>query len=168
MYILIFKGNLLEYTVHPYFFLRKMIENKDPIFNNLKEFQTDTSKIVEFVFTDRKKNKSGLQNVNFNNYFFELPVLDQISGKELFDIFEKYKNYNFEMISYSSIGFHQTRVPMDDFNVFDIQERLLDDVHEDLKTDIIDVSWGNSFAILQKIDNPPTELVITENGEILY
>lgn len=152
-----------------------MIEGKDDNFNALKKFTLEhpvaeeavaqihynNLSIVEFVFS-----KNDESSRHYYNHFFDLAVLDMLKGKEYFDILEKFRDLQFEAISYTFKEFsRRVAPPLHDFNVFDLTERLLDDVHEDLQADIIDVSWGNSYAILQKIDVPPKEIVITEYGE---
>lgn len=167
MYILLFKNSEVNYQVHPYFFLRRMLEGKDEFYNNLPE-NVENETLVEFILTAQPKNN---KNTVFNNFFFGRTVIPQLTGYDIFTFLEKKRNATqFEGIAYVSGNNNACFLYLHEYfsDLFDIQSRILDGVHQDLEQcNEIDVSWNNSNAILKRIVSLPKEIVFTENGEEL-
>lgn len=173
MYILLFKNSTINYIIHPYFFIRKMLEGKDYMFNKFNDYP-HKYKAVEFMFRGVDENEYGSYDVSFSNYFFTVDVMDKLSGDYYMKVLNSYKDLYFDGISYicgHSIenyggGFFEVYSIKDLVpDIFNVDWRIIENVHDDLEADEIDMSWLDSKAVLKKINKLPEEIVLTENGE---
>lgn len=171
MYFLFFKNANLNYQVHPYFFLRRMLESKDEPFNLYKMVNKPNQKegVVAFGFELQYQLELEFVNLTVNEILTS-------SGKNLMDKFSemKEKKAYLTCIEYMfNDGRNSINITMDtkDYHRWHCtsDDRIIDNIHSDLIPEYnrFKLDWNDSRAQLIKVPESLLPLLHKPNRVLL-